>query len=279
MTQQRMMQQRLTYRRAWVLLALLIMVPLAAPWLAPHDPNASLDLIALKSHPPTIAHPFGTDSYSRDVLSRVLHGSRISLAVSVCSVAVVLVLGTLYGALTTFAPRALSGLLRRVLDVALAMPRILLLLTVTAFAGSLSLKQLVLLIGSTGWFAVARQVTDELDALVTRDFAMAARAQGVRTPRLIIRHLLPHVLPVLMVLATFGVASTIALETAISYLGLGVQPPTASWGSIMRDGATVMESAWWLTVFPGMATILAALACNTIGDALREHLAPGHVPS
>lgn len=262
-----------TLVRGTVLMALLFAVAVAAPLLSPYPPNATLDLIALKSHAPSWAHPFGTDAYSRDVLSRVLHGARVSLAFSLASALLVLVIGTTYGALAAFSPPVLRTLLRRALDVAMSVPRLLVLLAVAGVAGPFDLAALVLLISLTGWFATARMVTGELDALASREFTLAARAQGVRAPRLLLRHLLPHLAPLLAVTGTFGVANAIGLEAGLSFLGLGIQPPTASWGTILRDGAGVIRSQWWLTVFPGVAMILPVVACNAVGDALRDRFA------
>lgn len=259
-----------------LLLGLLMLVALAAPWLSPYAPNHTLDIIALKSQAPSWSHPFGTDAYSRDVLSRVLYGARVSLAFALLSVSLGLVVGTAYGALTAFSPPALSTMLRRALDVAMSVPRLLVLLAIAGMGGPFDVPALVLLIGLTGWFATARLVADEIDALVVRDFVLAARAMGTRTPRLFLRHLLPHVLPVLVISGTFGVANAIGLEAGLSFLGLGIQPPTASWGTILRDGAGVVQSQWWLTLFPGIATILPVIACNAVGDALRDRFAPSH---
>jgi peptide/nickel transport system permease protein len=269
--------ERPAQRQAVVLLSLLAGVALAAPLLSPYPPNEQLGLLALRSQAPSLAHPFGTDAFSRDVLSRVLHGARISLAVALASVLVGLGAGTTYGAVTSLARGAWKTLLRRLLDVGLSVPRLLMVLAVGAVAGKLSLLGLVLLLGLTGWFATARQVADELDTLRAREFSVAARATGVRPLRLIVAHLLPHLLPLLIINGTFAIAGTIGLEAGLSFLGLGVQPPTASWGTIIGDGAPVMETAWWITVFPGLATVLAVLACNVAGDALRDRFAPGHV--
>lgn len=255
-------------------LAALAMVALLAPWIAPYDPDRMLDIVALKSQAPSLAHPFGTDSYSRDVLSRVIFGTRVSLFVALASVLITLMIGTVFGACIAFAPRPVSQLLRRVLELVFSVPRLLVLLAVTGVLGpSASIWPLVLLVGLTGWYGVARLVSDEFDALAAREFTMAARAAGVRTPRLVTHHLLPHLLPLLLVTAAFGVSSTVSLEAGLSYLGLGIQPPTASWGAIMRDGAGSMHAEWWLTVFPGLATVLPVLACNAVGDALRERFA------
>jgi peptide/nickel transport system permease protein len=264
---------------AFVLIALLVCVVVTGPLLSPYAPNAQLDIITLRSQAPSLAHPFGTDAVSRDVLSRVLDGGRVSLALAILSVSLSLVVGTLYGAISTLAGGVIDTTMRRVLDVALSIPRLLVLLAVGALWGALSFPALVLLIGLTGWFATARLVTDELRALGALEFAIAARAMGVRGPRLLWRHLLPHLLPTLVITASFGVAGTIALEAGLSYLGLGIQAPQASWGTILRDGAGVVQSEWWLSLFPGLATVFAVLACNALGDALRKQFAPNHVLS
>lgn len=264
---------------AFVLIALLVCVVVAGPLLSPYAPNAQLDIITLRSQAPSLAHPFGTDAVSRDVLSRVLDGGRVSLALAILSVSLSLVVGTLYGAISTLAGGVIDTTMRRLLDVALSIPRLLVLLAVGALWGALSFPALVLLIGLTGWFATARLVTDELRAFGALEFAIAARAMGVRGPRLLWRHLLPHLLPTLVITASFGVAGTIALEAGLSYLGLGIQAPQASWGTILRDGAGVVQSEWWLSLFPGLATVFAVLACNALGDALRKQFAPNHVLS
>ncbi|WP_439642338.1 ABC transporter permease [Gemmatimonas sp.] len=265
-----------SWRGGVVLMAVLLAVAIAAPWLAPYPPNEMLDLIALKSRAPSASHPFGTDAFSRDVLSRVLFGARVSLGFALSAVSIALTVGTLYGAAMAFAPSAIATLLRRLLDIALSVPRLLVLLAVAGVSGPLPVTMLVLLMGLTGWYAVARLVADELSALATRDFSLAARATGVQTVRLFTHHLLPHLAPMLMISGAFSVASTIGLEAGLSFLGLGIQPPTASWGNILRDGAGggAVPSEWWLTVFPGLATVLPVLACNAVGDALRDRFAP-----
>jgi peptide/nickel transport system permease protein len=266
--------ERTAWKPAALLMLALGLVAVAAPWLAPYPPNETLDLVALKSRAPSAAHWFGTDAYSRDVLSRVLYGSRVSLGFALTSVSITLTIGTAYGAAMAFAPAALATTLRRLLDVAFSVPRLLVLLAVSGVAGPLSIPALILLIGLTGWYAVARLVADELAALSTREFSLAARATGVPLPRLFVRHLLPHLGPLLMISGAFSVASTIGLEAGLSFLGLGIQPPTASWGNMLRDGAGVIQTEWWLTVFPGLATVLPVLACNAVGDALRDRFAP-----
>ena len=257
---------------AWLVLGM-VALAVVAPWLAPFDPNASLDLVTLKSQGPSFAHPFGTDPYSRDVLSRVLHGTRVSVGFALVAVAIAMGVGTAYGAAMTFTPPTVATVLGRLLEVVFAVPRLLVLLAVSGVAGPLSLPTLVVLTGATGWQAVARMVHDDLRALQAREFTLAARATGVPVSRLVVRHLLPHLAPGLLTMAALSVAGTIGVEAGLSFLGLGIQPPTASWGNIIRDGAGLIQSQWWLTVFPSLAMLLPILACNAVGDALRDRFA------
>lgn len=268
-----------TLRASLLLLLALALLSIAAPLITPYDPDATIDMSALKNQAPSLAHPFGTDSYSRDVLSRVMDGSRVSLALAISAVALTLLVGTGFGALAAFSSDTIDSLLMRLLDVLLAVPRLLVLLAITALWDRLSLVALILLIGCTGWYDVARLVRGEIRALLGRDFITAARASGIGGVRMFRHHLLPHLLPILAVSATLGVANTIALEAGLSYLGLGVQPPQASWGTIMSDGAGMIDTQWWLTVFPGLAVILTILACNALGDALRDVFASEQVPA
>lgn len=255
----------------------IVLVALVAPWLAPYDPDMPLDLVALANRPPTWAHPFGTDPYSRDVLSRTLEGARVTVVIALSAALLSGALGTFYGALAGFAHPWLRATMDRALDVALALPRVLIVLAMTAALGPLPPIALALLIGCTGWFTTARQITDAVRALRGREFTMAAEALGVPWMRLVRVHLVPHLIPVLVVSTTFGVANAMALEAGLSFLGLGLQPPAASWGAIMHDGAGLIDTAWWLTVFPGTAIALTVLGANRLGDRLREHVAPDHV--
>lgn len=251
---------------------------IAAPWLSLASPNATPSEGLIRSLAPSMAHPFGTDPLGRDVLSRLIYGTRVSLGIALLSVLVATTVGTLYGALAGWIGGAVDAVSMRLLDVAMSVPRLLILLCVAAFWDNLELMGLVLLLGLTGWYEVARLVRGEVRALKSRDFVTAARASGVRESRILWRHVVPHIWPTLVVTATLGIASTIALEAGLSYLGLGVQPPNASWGTILFDGsASLGASRWWLTLFPGLAIVTTVLACNALGDALREALAPGQV--
>ncbi len=258
---------------------LLAGVAALAPVLAPFSPDPPANYDTLQYLSPSRAHPFGTDGVGRDVLSRVLFGSRISLSLAFASVALSLLLGTSYGAVAGLFGGATDRWLMRGLDVALSIPRLLLLLAVTAFWEDLPLSALIILLGTTGWFDIARLVRGEVQQLRRRDFIVAAQATGVRGMRMLRLHILPHLIPLLIVNATLSVAGTIALEAGLSYLGLGVQPPFPSWGNIMAEGSGGMASQWWLTVFPGMATVIAVLACHALGDALRDRFARDQVPA
>ncbi len=262
-----------------ILVAVLVALAICAPWLAPYPPDAQLDILGLRSSPPSAAHPFGTDQFSRDLLSRVLYGARVSLSFAAASVLLGLIVGTAWGAATSLGPRLLGTTLRRMLDVALSIPRLLVLLAVPAFTGPLSFSGLIVLVGLTGWFTTARQVADELDGLAQQEFALAARAMGVSRTRLFLRHLLPFLIPLLAINATFGTANTIALEAGLSFLGLGIQPPMASWGNILHDTTGAFGVEWWIAVFPGIAIVGAVFICHLLGDALRESFAPAHVAS
>jgi len=266
-------------RTPLALTLLLVLVALAAPILAPASPIAQPDIVAQRSLPPSFAHLFGTDSYSRDVYARVLYGARVSLSVASLSVAIALLLGTCYGAIAAFAGGTVDRVLMRTLDVLLALPRLLLLLALSSFRDEVPFTYLVILLGFTGWYGVARNVRSEIQSQLTRDYLHAARATGVPRIRMLTRHILPHLIPVLAVYASLGVAQTIALEAGLSYLGFGVRAPNPSWGTIMHDGFSVVRDQWWLTVFPGLATLLAVLVCNWLGDALRDAFAPEQVPA
>lgn len=269
--------------RRWLVplgfVVLLIVVALGAPLLAPYTPGITQQYDTMGNLPPSAAHPFGTDGAGRDVLSRVLYGARISLSLGFAAATLAVVLGTLYGALAAMLGGAFDRWMMRALDVALSMPRLLLLLAVTAFSDRLPLPALILLLGTTGWFDVARLVRGEVQGLLHQDYLIAARATGIPTGRTLVRHVLPHLLPLLAVSVALNVASTISLEAGLSYLGLGIQPPTPSWGTILQDGAADLGSAWWLTVFPGLAIIIAVVACHALGDALRDLFALDQVPA
>ena len=255
----------------------LYVITAMAPWLAPYSPSAQPDIIALKSQPPSGAHLFGTDTYSRDVFSRVLYGARVSLTIAVLAVLLSASLGTAYGAISGFYGGRLDSVMMRAIDAALSVPRILLLLAVLALWGSVPVPWLVLLLGLTGWFAVSRLVRAEVLAVRDRDMIVAARALGARDRRILWRHILPNVLSPVIVAATLGLGNVIVVEAGLSYLGIGVQQPAASWGNIIRDGSEQVAALWWISLFPGLAIVLTVMAFNLIGDGLRDALDPRQV--
>lgn len=249
-------------------------IALLAPWLAPYDPAAQPDIVALRALPPSLAHPFGTDEFSRDVLSRVIFGARVSLAVGVLATALAVTLGTAVGAAAGYSGGVLDAMLMRVVDALLAIPRVLLLIAVVALWGALPAGTLALVLGATGWFGMSRLVRAQVVALREREFVAAARAVGAGSGRIVLRHILPNVVPVIIVAATLGIGQVVVLEAGLSYLGLGVQPPAPSWGNIIQDGAAEVGSLWWISVFPGLMIVTTALAATALGEALERVLEP-----
>ena len=267
--------------RTRIAIGVLLIVALSAifaPLLAPYDPTAQLDIVRLQSQPPSIAHPLGTDPFSRDVLSRLLYGSRISLAVGLGAVLLAMSFGIMVGAVAGFVGGAVDAVLMRFVDAALSIPRLLVLILVASLWGSLGLVPLTLLMAGTGWFAVSRLVRAETLAVREREFIVAARALGASPTRILVRHVLPNVAAPALVAATLGIANVILLEAGLSYLGIGVRPPTASWGAIIQDGAERVSDLWWLTLFPGLAILVTVFACNALGDALRDAFDPRQLP-
>ncbi|MCX5890098.1 MAG: ABC transporter permease [Deltaproteobacteria bacterium] len=254
-----------------VLVVGLFAVALLAPWLAPYDPN----FIDLKQvlMPPSPAHLLGTDTLGRDVLSRVIFGARISLLVGFVAVGIATLIGVLVGALAGYYGGAMDALLMRLVDLMLCFPTLFLILAVIAVLGP-SIWNIMVVIGVTGWMGVARLVRAEFLSLREREFVMAVRALGASDARLIWRHLLPNALTPVMVSATLGVAGAILTESALSFLGLGVQPPTPSWGNILTMGKDNIEIAWWLSVFPGLAILVTVMSYNLLGEGIREAVDP-----
>lgn len=252
-------------------------VALFARWLAPFDPNIQLDIINLASRPPSLSHPLGTDMYSRDVLSRLVHGARISLSVALLAVLLSITAGTTYGAIAGYAGGRADAVMMRVIDALLSIPRILVLLAIFALWGRVSLGALVLILGLTGWFATSRLVRAQVLALKTEEMVVAARALGARHRRILWRHILPGVTSTVVVAATLGIGNVIILEAGLSFLGVGVQPPTASWGNIISDGSSNVAGMWWMSFFPGITIVLTVMAFNVIGDALRDALDPREI--
>lgn len=240
-----------------------------APWLAPFDPQLIDTWNILQ--PPSWAHPFGTDSLGRDCLSRMIYGARISLLVGIVAVGIATLVGSVLGALAGFYGGWLDMLLMRFVDVMLCFPTIFLIMAVIAFLEP-SIWNIMIVIGLTGWMGVARLVRAEFLSLKTRDFVLAARIIGASDLRIIFSHILPNAAAPVLVSATLGIGSAILVESALSFLGIGVQPPTPSWGNMLTEGKDNLEIAWWLSFFPGMAILITVLGYNLLGEGLRDSL-------
>lgn len=253
------------------LVGLLILTALTAQWIAPYDPN--LQVLSDRLLPPSFHHWMGTDQYGRDILSRLIYSARISLSVGLVAVSIYVLIGTTVGAVAGYYGGLMDGFLMRITDIFLCIPTFLLILMVVAFVGP-SILNIMVVIGLTSWTDVARLVRGEILSLKEREFIQAARVIGMRDTRIILRHLLPNALGPVLVVATLGIGGAILVESALSYLGLGVQPPTPSWGNMLEEGKDHLTDAWWLITFPGLAIFLTVLGYNLLGEGLRDYLDP-----
>ncbi len=257
--------------------ALVLAAALASPWVAPFSPTAGE--LAARLKPPAwqdaalAGRLLGTDLLGRDVLSRLIWGARISLVIAVAATALGAAVGSLIGLLSGYHRGRVDRVITKLIDIQLAFPFVLLAIAVIAVAGP-SIPVLVVVLAIGAWVAHARIVRGLVLSLRERDYVQAAVALGAGTPRVLFRHLVPEILPVIVVLATFDVGRIIILESTLSFLGLGVQPPTPSWGSDLRDAAAYVRQAWWTATFPGLAIMIVVLGLNLLGDALRDALDP-----
>jgi ABC-type dipeptide/oligopeptide/nickel transport system permease subunit len=251
-----------------VLVAVVVVAALFAPWLAPHDPLSG-DLRGAYLRDPGGAYLLGTDSQGRDVLSRVIYGARISISVGLISQSVAVLLGVTLGLLAGYYQRWVDAVVMRLADITLAFPTLLLLIAVAA-AVRPSLPVIFLVIGIVGWAAMARIVRSQVLALKRSEFVLAAQALGSRDTRILFRHLLPNVQAQVIIAATLGIGGAIMAEAALSFVGLGAQPPTPSWGSMVADGRDLLRVAPWVSFAPGIAIGIAVLGFNLVGDILRE---------
>ena len=268
-------------RVPWLSLSFLIVVVLAAvfaSWIAPHDPE--LGRLRDKLIPPfwqeggSMDHVFGTDSLGRDVFSRVVFGARVSLAVGFLSVSISGTLGTIVGMIAGFYRGWVDSLLMRITDMTLALPLILMAIVLVAILGDPSFGKVVLAIVVLRWAFYARQVRGETLAVMEQPYVDLARISGASTLRIMFRHVLPNVMPSLLVLATLNVALIILVEASLSFLGAGIPPPTPAWGLMVADGRDLIELAWWVSIIPGIAIFLTVLAVNLVGDWVRDRFDP-----
>lgn len=255
----------------FIIILLIFLLAMLAPWIAPYDPNEiNVKAILLG---PSMQHWMGTDGLGRDVLSRMLHGGRISLLVGLVAVGISTLIGILLGALAGFYRGWVDIFIMRLVDVMLSIPSFFLILAVIAFLTP-SIINIMIVIGLTSWMGVTRLVRAEFLSLCEREYVMASRTLGARDFRLIFKHLLPNSLTPIIVSAVLGVAGAVLMESGLSFLGLGVQAPQASWGNILTDGKEYIQFAWWLSLFPGLAILITVLGYNLLGEGLRDALDP-----
>jgi len=263
----------------FAVLLVVVVCAIAAPLVTSGDPTAQRDIVATRFVPPLSRdvhgafHPIGTDRFGRDVWTRLVYGARISMGVGVLAVLVSVVLGMIVGAVAGYWRGPLSLTLLALTDFALALPRVVLLLLLAALWQPSTLL-VVIVLGLTGWMGIARLVHGEVRSLAARPFVEGAVAVGARRVRILARHILPNALTPVIVAAALGVGNAIVLEAGLSYLGLGVQAPTPSWGNMITSGSDTLVNAPWVAIAPGVALVLVVVACTLLGDAMRDVLDP-----
>lgn len=257
-----------------VVLVALYLLALVAPLIAPFHPNAQPpDIAPLRLLPPSSTHLAGTDHLGRDIFSRLLYGARISLTIGFVAVGISVTVGTLVGATAGFLGGVVDGVLMRFVDMIISFPRLVLLIAIVGIFPS-SIFVIVVVLGLTMWPSTARLVRGEVLALREREFVEAAAALGYSRARILLHHLVPNTIAPIVVAATLGIGHTIVLEAGLSFLGIGVRPPTASWGSMIDQGSQHMLQAWWHSTFAGLAIVVTVLSFNLVGDGLRDALDP-----
>ncbi len=254
-----------------IVVILLFVVSFLAPWISPYDPgeiNLQMVLTA-----PSKSHLLGTDQLGRDVLSRMIWGSRISLKVGFVATGIAIVIGTILGALAGYYGRWADTIIMRFVDIMLCFPSFFLILAVIAFLEP-SIWNIMIVIGLTGWMGITRLVRADFITLREREFVQAARVIGASDFRIIFIHILTNAMASVLVAATLGVAGAILTESALSFLGIGVQPPIPSWGNILTAGKDNIDIAWWLSLYPGLAILITVLGFNLLGEGIRDSLDP-----
>ncbi|MBI4607419.1 MAG: ABC transporter permease [Candidatus Rokubacteria bacterium] len=254
-----------------VIVVCLILIAGCAPWLAQSDPYRP-DVKKILD-PPTWSHWLGTDQIGRDVFARIVYGARVSLAVGFVSVGIATAIGLLLGSVGGYAGGMIDAAVMRLVDLMLVFPRFFLLLAVLAFLQP-SIWTIMAVIGLTGWMGVARLVRAEFLSLKEREFVLWSQAVGASGFRIIWRHILPNAMAPVLVAMTLGIPAAILTESGLSFLGLGVQPPSPTWGNILNDGKDSIEIAWWLSLYPGLAILITVLSYNLLGEGIRDALDP-----
>ena len=253
------------------IVTVVLVMALAPSAVATQDPNRQVLLQYLK--PPSLAAPMGTDHLGRDMLSRVIYGARVSVAIGLSATVVATLIGVSVGLLAGYGGGLVDDVLMRLADVQLAFPFLLLAIAIIGVLGT-SLMNLIVVVGIANWVVYARVVRSEVLSFRGREFVTAARCVGAPVSRLLLRHILPNVVPSVIVIATFGVANAIIAEAGLSFLGMGVPPEIPSWGGMLADGRTRIDTAWWQAFFPGVAIVVTVLGINLLGDYLRDVLDP-----
>ena len=262
----------------WVILTIFVFVAIAAPWLGLHDPLKGALNARLKA--PTWdglfnpgPYPLGTDQLGRDILSRIIYGSRATLAIAGMAVILGGIIGVSLGIIAGYYRGIVDSLLMRFVDIQLAIPLMLMALLIVAAFGP-SMTNLVIVLALTSWIRYARIVRGQVLAVREREFILSTQAIGASTMRIMFRHILPNILTPALVVATLELARIIVMDAALSFLGLGLPPPSPSWGRMLADGRTYMTTAWWVVTFPGLAIVLTVLSVNLVGDWLRDYFDP-----
>ncbi len=254
-----------------IIVIFFIFLAIFAPFITSYEPDEiNMTEIFL---PPSEKHLFGTDELGRDVFTRVVYGSRISLFVGIVAVGISIIIGVILGLISGYFGGIIDSIIMRFTDVMLCFPSFFLILAVIAFLNP-SIINVMVIIGLTGWMGVARLVRAETMSVKTREYIIAAKLSGLNHSKILFKHIMPNVLAPVFVTATLGMAGAILTESSLSFLGLGVQPPTASWGNILTAGKDNIMFAWWLSLFPGVAILVTALGYNMLGEGLRDFLDP-----
>lgn len=252
-----------------IIIGIFSLFAILAPFISPHDPSL-IDQGCLLTAP-SRTHPLGTDSLGRDLLSRIIYGARISLSIGLIAVGIATFLGLIFGSLSGFYGGIVDSCIMRFTDIMLCFPTFFLILAVVAFVDS-SIFNIMAIIGLTSWMGTARLVRGEILSLKEREFIQAVKAIGASDFRIIAGHLIPNSIGPVLVNATLSIAGAILLESGLSFLGLGVQPPTPSWGNILIESKSTLGVAWWITVFPGLAILITILGFNLIAEGLKKKI-------
>jgi|SRR3989338_1188258 len=254
-----------------LIVGLMTILAIFAPFVSRYDPNAvNVEGVLL---PPSLKNLMGTDSLGRDLFTRMIYGGRVSLSVGFVAVGIAVTIGLIFGSLAGYYGGWVDSVISRFIDIMLCFPTFFLMLSVIAILGP-NIFNVMVIIGLTSWMGVARLIRAEILSLKEREFVEAARATGASDLRIIVRHLIPNGIGPVLVSVVLGIAGAILVEAALSFLGLGVQPPTPSWGNILTEAKSTLGIAWWITVFPGLAILITVLGYNLLGEGLREHFSP-----